>query len=104
MRSNYNATPGMAYLAHGDIDRGMQLYRSAADRAEQVEPAMRSLMTTYQALIVRQLGLDKTLPPKMIATLSLVPFDLPDDWRDRPDFLRLHAICIKNGYDWPLSL
>lgn len=99
-----NATLGMAYLAHGDIDRGMQLYRTAADRAEQVEPTMRSLMTTYQALIVRQLGLDKTLPPKMIAALSLVPLDLPDDWRDRPDFLRLHAICIKNGYDWPLSL
>lgn len=98
------ATLGLAYLAHGDIERGMRLYRIAADMAEEVERGWRSLMTAYQALVVRQLGLDKSGPPKMIEASALVPVDLPDDWHDRPDFLRLHAICIQNGYDWPLSL
>jgi predicted Zn-dependent protease len=99
-----NATLGLAYLAHGDLETGMRLYRNAADTAEKVDPAWRSLMTTYQALVVRQLGLDKSLPPQVLAALSLIPFDLPEDWPDRPDFLRLHSICVKNGYDWPLSL
>jgi tetratricopeptide (TPR) repeat protein len=98
------ATLGLAYLAHGDIAQGMRLYRDAADMAEEENPAWRSLMTAYQALVVRQLGLDKTLEPELIAALPLIPFDLPEDWRDQPDFLRLHAICIKNGYEWPLSL
>lgn len=29
-----SATLGLAYLADGDIDRGMRLYRDAADMAE----------------------------------------------------------------------
>jgi tetratricopeptide (TPR) repeat protein len=99
-----SATLGLAYLADGDVGRGMRLYRNAADMAEKIEPTWRSLMTAYQALIVRQLGLDRTLPQEMIDALALVPVPLPDDWRDRPDFLRVHTICVKNGYDWPLSL
>jgi tetratricopeptide (TPR) repeat protein len=98
------ATFGLAHLANGDIDQGMRLYRDAANTAEKIDPAWRSLMTLYQALIVRQLGLDKALPQAMIDAVALIPFDLPDDWQDRPDFLRLHAICMKNGYGWPISL
>ena len=60
-------------------------------------------MTAYQALIVRQLGFDKTVATQIIDAVALVPVALPDDWRDRPDFQGLHAICVKNGYDWPLA-
>ena len=84
-------------MADGDIDRGLRFYRDVADMAEKVEPLWRSLMTAYQALIVRQRGLDKTVPKEIIDAVALVPVALPDDWRDRPDFLRLPAICIKNG-------
>lgn len=55
-----NATLGLAHLANGDIDQGMRIYRDAADEAEKAKPVWRSLMTIYQGLIVRQLGLDKT--------------------------------------------
>jgi len=82
----------------------MRLYRDAADMAEKVDPAWRSLMTAYQALIVRQLGIDKTNSTDVLAAHALAPFDLPDDWRDRPDFLRIQQICAKHGYDWPLAL
>jgi predicted Zn-dependent protease len=99
-----NATLGLAYLAHGDLDRGMRLYREAADMAEKIDPAWRSLMTAYQALIVRQLGIYKTSPADVVAALALVPFQLPDDWQERPEFLRIHNICVKYGYDWPLTL
>jgi len=98
------ATLGLAYLAYGDLDRGMRLYREAADMAERIDPAWRSLMTAYQALIVRQLGIDKTTSTDVLPARALVPFDLPDDWRDRPDFLRIQQICAKHGYDWPLAL
>jgi hypothetical protein len=79
----------------------MKLYRDAADLAEAVEPTWRSLMTVFQALIVRQLGLDKSIPCETMDALALAPVPLPDDWRDRPEFLRVHYICEKNGYDWP---
>lgn len=96
-----NATLGLAYLADGQIDRGMRLYRDAADLAENVEPAWRSLMTVYQGMVVRQLGLDKTVPREIIGAIALVPVPLPEDWRDRPDFLRVRSVCVKNGYSWP---
>ncbi len=96
-----NATLGLAYLAHGDVGTGMQLYRNAAVLAEKVNPVGRSLLGVYQALIVRQLGLVKDRPPLMIEAMSPAPVELPEDWRERPDFLRLEATCIHNGYDWP---
>ncbi len=96
-----NATLGLAYLAHGDVETGMRLYRDAAILAEKIHPVGRSLLGVYQALVVRQLGLIKDRPPLMIEAMSPAPVDLPDDWREQPDFLRLQAICIKNGYDWP---
>lgn len=98
------ATLGLAYLALGDIDKGMRLYRNAAEMAEKVDPELRSLMTAYQALVVRQLGLVDSMPQEIIAATSLVPVALPDGWEKQPDFLRLHNVCVKNGYDWPLSL
>lgn len=98
------ATLGLAYLADGDIDQGMRLYREAADLAEKVDPTWRSLMTAYQALIVRQLGITKTKDPETIAALALVPFALPDDWQERPDFVRIQNLCAQHGYNWPLSL
>ncbi|WP_102144714.1 tetratricopeptide repeat protein [Mycobacterium hubeiense] len=99
-----SATLGLAHLAAGNVDKGMKLYREAADLAEAAEPTWRSLMTLYQALIVRQLGLDKAIPQETLDALALVPVPLPDDWRDRPDFLRVHYICEKNGFDWPICL
>lgn len=99
-----NATLGLAHLANGEIEDGMRLYRQAADKAESVEPIWRSLMTGYQALVVRQLGLLDSHPENVIEALALVPFGPPSDWRDRPDFLRLWNVAKRNGYDWPLSL
>lgn len=99
-----NATLGLAHLANGEIEDGMRLYRQAADRAESVEPIWRSLMTGYQALVVRQLGLLDAHSERVIGALALVPFGLPNDWRDRPDFLRLWNVAKRNGYDWPLAL
>ncbi len=99
-----NATLGLAHLANGEIEEGMRLYRQAADRAEEVDPIWRSLMTGYQALVVRQLGLLDTQPADVIGALALVPFDPPSDWRARPDFLRLWKVAQRNGYDWPLAL
>lgn len=99
-----NATLGLAYLASGDINRGMRLYREAADMAEKVDPVWRSLMTAYQAMVVRQLRIDQVVPPAVIRAQALVPVELPDDWQERPDFLRVQQICKKDGYDWPLHL
>lgn len=99
-----SATLGLAYLAHGDFQLGMRIYREAAEVAEKVFPPARGLMTAYQALVVRQLGLDKSLEPTMVEALALVPVALPDNWQDHPDYLRLHSICEKKGYPWPLNL
>ncbi|BBX06606.1 tetratricopeptide repeat protein [Mycolicibacterium aichiense] len=99
-----NATLGLAHLANGDIDQGMRIYRDAADEAEKAKPVWRSLMTIYQGLIVRQLGLDKTTPTRLIDALALVPVPLPEDWEDRPDYLRLQSVCEKNRYPWPPNL
>lgn len=99
-----NATLGLAQLASGEIEEGMRLYRQAADRAESVEPVWRSLMTGYQALVVRQLGVLDSQPESVIGALALVPFNPPSDWRDRPDFLRIWNVAKRNGYDWPLAL
>ncbi|WP_370107526.1 tetratricopeptide repeat protein [Nocardioides sp.] len=98
------ATLGLAYLAKEDIETGMSLYRKAADIAEKVDPALRSLMTAYQALIVRQLGIDRTSPQELLNALALVPYDPPEDWKDRPDFLRLERVCRAHGYPWPLAV
>lgn len=99
-----NATLGLAHLAAGNVDEGMRLYREAADVAERIEPLLRSLMTGYQALVVRQLGLLDSHPASVIGALALAQFDPPTDWRDRPDFLRLWSVAKRNGYGWPLAL
>jgi tetratricopeptide (TPR) repeat protein len=98
------ATLGLAYLAAGDLKAGMKLYREAAEDAERKDRESRSLMTAYQALVVAQLGLRKSTDPEMIAALSLPPVSLPDDWRDRPDFLRLRNLASQKGWNWPLAL
>ncbi len=99
-----NATLGLAYLAHGDLNRGMRLYREAADMAESADPNARSLMTAYQALVIRQLGLDESAPAGVLSALALVPVDLPEDWNDRPEFLQIYSICVRHGYPWPLQV
>lgn len=107
------ATFGLAHLANGEIEAGMRFYREAAELAERVDEeakrsgidnAARCLMTLYQALIVRQLGLDETVDRKMLDAIALAPVPLPEDWEDRPEFLRLRNNCIQNGYDWPLHI
>lgn len=98
------ATLGLAYLAAGDVHKGMRLYREAADFANTNSHDFRSLMTMYQALVVRQLGLDKSTDAMMLTALSLPPVELPDDWAQRAEFLRLHTVAEKHGYPWPLSL
>jgi tetratricopeptide (TPR) repeat protein len=99
-----NATLGLAHLAAGSIDEGMRLYRQAADSAEKIDPIWRSLMTSYQALVVRQLGLLDSQPGSVIGALALAQFDPPADWRNRPDFLRLWGVAKRHGYGWPLAL
>lgn len=98
------ATLSLANLAIGHIDEGMKLYRRAADEAEKLRDDTRSLMTAYQALIVRQLGLLDTTDRTRVTAISLPPYPLPDDWRDRPEFLRLFAVAKRHNYGWPLSL
>jgi tetratricopeptide (TPR) repeat protein len=98
------ATLGLAHLALGDVDLGMKYYREAAERAEKVSAEWSSLMTAYQALVVRQLGLDQPSQEGVLAALALAPCGLPSDWEDRPDFLRLKFVCDKNDYPWPISL
>jgi len=98
------ATLGLAHLASGDLDRGMRLYREAAAMAEKINPMWSALMATYQALVVRQLGLDSTSPEGVIEALSLAPHALPEDWEDRPDFLRVKFVCDRHGYPWPLNV
>lgn len=98
------ATLGLCYLAAGDVDTGMRLYREAAVRAEKDDHHWCSLMTAYQAVVTRQLRLDKTAPTQVLEASALIPRDLPEDWANWPDFLRLHYICVKHGYDWPPHL
>ncbi len=98
-----SATLGLAYLADGEFDRGMRIYRDAAEIADNGKLEWRSLMTVYQGMVVRQLGLDKVTPQQVIEAVALVPVPLPDDWEDNPEFLRVHAVCEKNGYPWPPS-
>lgn len=96
------ATLGLAHLANGDIRTGTRLYREAADHAERVDPAWRSLMTAYQAIVVRQLALDPDRYEELQALL-LAPVELPTDWTDRPDFVRMHKQFERHGYPWPPS-
>ncbi|MBF9335448.1 hypothetical protein G3N30_04115 [Microbacterium lacticum] len=100
----YKATLGLAYLACEQIELGMKLYRQAADDAEKFGDDSRSLMTAYQALVVRQLGVLYVADPPMVTALSLPPYPLPDDWEDRPEFLRLRRVAEMRGFDWPLTL
>jgi tetratricopeptide (TPR) repeat protein len=95
------ATLGLAYLADGNIDLGMRLYRRAADEAEKLDSDWRSLMTAYQSLVIRQLRLDVSVPRDQIEALSLVPVNLPDDWKERSDFVRLHSLFEAHHYPWP---
>lgn len=76
----------------------------APDKAEREGDEWRILMTIYQAPIVRQLSLDESTPSVVMKAHALVPVPLPENWRDRPDFLRLHNVCLKHGYEWPHAL
>lgn len=102
--SVYRATLGLAYLADGRVAEGMALYRRAGEIAEKEHDERRSLMTAYQALIVRQLGLQDAIDELELAALALPAYPLPDDWQDRPEFLRLYRVCQVAGYEWPLTL
>lgn len=97
------ATLGLAHLAAGEIEAGMKLYRDAAGEAERFHDDSRSLMTAYQTLVIKQLRLRDASDPIKVTALSLPDYPLPDDWADRPEFLRLHAIALRHGYSWPLS-
>ncbi|GAA5090728.1 hypothetical protein GCM10025760_16760 [Microbacterium yannicii] len=98
------ATLGLAHLAAGNIDEGMRLYRRAADEADKVKDNIRSLMTAYQALVVRQLGLLEPEASVRVTSISLPPYPLPDDWEDRPEYLRLLAVARRHNFEWPLAI
>lgn len=100
----YKATLGLAYLASEQIELGMKLYRQAADSAERLGDDARSLMTAYQALVVRQLGVLYAADEAMVSALALPPYPLPDDWEDRPEFVRLRNVATRRGFEWPLAL
>jgi tetratricopeptide (TPR) repeat protein len=97
------ATLGLAQLARGDIATGMRLYREAADEAEKHDPVYRSLMTAYQAMVIRQLKLAHSVPQTHMEAQMLVPVGLPDDWQDRSDFIRLYHLFEAHGYTWPFT-
>jgi tetratricopeptide (TPR) repeat protein len=100
----YKATLGLAHLACGHIELGMKLYRRAADEAETSGDDSRSLMTAYQALVVRQLGVMYAADTAMVTALSLPPYPLPEDWEDKPEFVRLRNVAVSRGFGWPLEL
>ena len=98
------ATLGLSYLAANEITTGMKLYREAANIAEKSNDDSRSLMTAYQAIVVRQLGLLDTNDRTAVTAMSLPPVALPDDWRERSEYLRLQTLAARKGYAWPPSL
>ncbi|MER3387259.1 MAG: hypothetical protein RIC81_03405 [Microcella pacifica] len=98
------ATLGLAYLASGNVERGMKLYREAAARAEKRGDDSYCLMAAYQALVVQQLGLLDHSDPSAVSAMSLPQTELPADWQDNPEFLRLHAVATRKGLGWPLAL
>lgn len=97
------ATLGLANLAAGNVTDGMRLYREAAIQAERQDPALRSLMTAYQALVMRQLNLADRVPTSELEAIALAPVALPDDWDNRPDFIRIKNLADRHGYPWPLT-
>lgn len=100
----YKATLGLAHLSVGNIEKGMRLYREAADASEKDGDGIRSLMTQYQALVVHQLGLKQTYGEEMISALALPFVPLPDSWEDQPEFLRLESLSKLLGLSWPMSV
>lgn len=102
--STMKATLGLSYLSIGDLDEGFRLYREAASSPAAKDHVFLSLITLYQALVVRQLGLDKTADLNLVTAMSLAPIALPDAWKQRPEFLRLYGVAQRNGYSWPLQL
>jgi hypothetical protein len=98
------ATYGLACLAAGEIEEGMRAYRRAGVLADAADGTSRSLMTLYQAVVIRQLGLDKTIDQTQLQALALPAVPLPDDWEDRPEFLQVRNICATNGYPWPAHI
>lgn len=97
------ATLGLANLAAGNVADGMRLYREAAIQAEHEDPALRSLMTAYQALVMRQLNLADRVSASELEAIALAPVALPNDWDNRPDFLRIKNLADRHGYPWPLT-
>lgn len=98
------ATLGLSFLASGNLAEGMKLYREAARQAEKQRGDSYCLMAFYQALVVRQLGILDRADASVVAALALSPVEMPSDWEDRPEFLRLHAVSTRNGFPWPLEL
>lgn len=100
----FMATYGLACLADGEIEEGMRAYRRASELADGTDTTSRSLMTLYQATVIHQLGLERTIDHTQLQALALPAVPLPDDWEDRPDFLRVRNICVMNGYPWPVHI
>lgn len=102
--STMKATLGLAHLAAGNIPDGFRLYREAAKSAAAKDHDFLSLITLYQALVVRQLGLDNQTDAVQLSAISLAPVGLPEKWNQRPEFLRLKWVADRHGYPWPLTL
>lgn len=97
------ATLGLAHLAKKDISTGMRLYREAAVAARNDSKAL-SLMTMYQALVVRQLGLTSPENNSIISALALPAHPVPSECQGDGDFLRLRTLCKKRRFAWPPTL
>ncbi|MCS6548417.1 hypothetical protein NYS50_11055 [Curtobacterium flaccumfaciens pv. flaccumfaciens] len=102
--STLKATLGLAYLAAGETKEGLRVYREAAKSAGSKNHIFLSLISLYQALVVRQLGIDIVTDSTQLAAQSLAPVGLPDDWEQRPEFLRLKWVAGHRGYHWPMTL
>ncbi|SNT60365.1 Coatomer epsilon subunit [Asanoa hainanensis] len=97
------ATSGLAYLAAGNVRRGLQLYRDAADLADQEDPELhlRCLMTLHQAMAIRRLGLLDGPHASEVLAGALPEVELPTIWTDTPELRFLAEVARRRGWEWP---
>lgn len=97
------ATLGLAHLARGSFDEGLRLYRQAARLADSDKsaPDARCVMTIYQSMGIRHLGILERVP-KLVAAGALPPVSLPVDWKDQADYCFYEEVARRRGWPWPV--
>jgi hypothetical protein len=100
------ATSGLAHLSAGNVRRGLQLYREAADLADQENPKsyLRCFMTLHQAMAIRRLGLLDGSHASEVRAGALPEVGLPTVWADIPDLRFLAEVARRKGWEWPCMI